>query len=1051
MKNFFIILFIAWGGFFVWENCLASNVIINEIGASETTNHEWLEILNITDESVDLLNWKFWENETNYGLSVSTTDSILDPGEYGVICQDENIFLNDYPNFNNSIFDSSWGTLKEGGEEIGLKDSGDIFIEQFSYLPITNFSLERSDPLLDDYTENNWQEHKSGNSLGQENSNYISGVGGYNQNPTAVVSIDKNIAEVGEEIYFDASNSTDDILIASYFWDLGNGATSTEISFNYFYNTTGTYQINLTVWDDDLASSTTSTVVEIISDVVATTTPSSTMATTTDWSQIKINEIVSNPEFGNEWVELYNNSTSTFLLSGNICDSTGNFCKAVSGTISGLEFLVVEWSVSYLNNTGDSVVLKNESGAIIDEIIYGGSLDTPEKGQSLIRKIDGLDTDSFADWAITTEITKGLNNILQMPVVPQPSGGGPTYVAPNNVGEETVTESFSTSTYKIIINEIYPDPENENDEFIELKNLSASTLYLNKWIIKDAVKEYIFSGNIEANGFLVIKKQDSGIFLNNYSSETVELLSPDKKVFDSVYYKKAETEMSFSFVSSSWVWSMKKTPGEENVLEIESIQENKNEVEIIWDIDCPENILVGEEAVFDASLSADPRGGEFEINWQLEDVDFVGNKFINTFVSSGEYILKLSATSSMGTIGVKEIIFDVWTKQVNKKVVIDEIMANPEGEDKAEYIKIKNISFSMVDISNWKILNKNKKYLIPTSTIILSGQSLKFYKTATKFSLSNTAGEILLLDVDNLVEDKIVFGKSKQGEVLNLNNLGLSDTQLSQVEKIIEEQIKKINIKKAVPKLFNDEIKNIRNLENDSNVITRGVVVALPGVLGSQYFYISDVDLGIQIYKHGKDFLDLKIGDQVEVMGVLSESRGVKRIKISEKENIDILSIENEIFVLDVGIKDLAEEYFGSLVRIKGEITQIKTGYLYLDDGDEEIKVYFKTGANINKKDLKVGQILEVVGVFDMGTNAFWVMPRNQNDLKILGESEYFQNQEILKVESQEKQKTENYLSATFGGLTALVLGGLARARGFMVFGFAKKVLKVAVGFIRRG
>ena len=464
MKNFFVILFIALSGFFVWENCLASNVVINEIGATETTGHEWLEILNASNESVNLLNWKFWENETNHNLSVSITDSILDPGEYGVICQDENIFLNDYPNFNNSIFDSSWGTLKEGGEEIGLKDDNDNFIEQFSYLPITNFSLERSDPLLDDYTGNNWQEHEGSNSVGQENSNYISGVGGNNENLIAVIKIDKKIVEVGEEIYFDASDSVGDNVIQNYFWDLGCGATSTEISFNYFYNTTGTYQINLTVWDDSLASSTTSTVVEIILNVVATTTPSSTVVTATDWNQIKINEIVSNPESGNEWVELYNNSTSTFLLNGNVCDSTGKSCKAVSGTISGLEFLVVEWSVSYLNNTGDSVVLKNESEITVDEIIYGGSLGDPEKRQSLIRKVDGLDVGDFDDWAITTEITKGLNNVLQSPVIPQPSGGGSTYVAPNDVVEEVILESFSTSTYKIIINEIYPDPENESDD-----------------------------------------------------------------------------------------------------------------------------------------------------------------------------------------------------------------------------------------------------------------------------------------------------------------------------------------------------------------------------------------------------------------------------------------------------------------------------------------------------------------------------------------------------------------------------------------------------------
>ncbi|MBU4370136.1 hypothetical protein KKG58_05295, partial [Patescibacteria group bacterium] len=54
-----------------------------------------------------------------------------------------------------------------------------------------------------------------------------------------------------------------------------------------------------------------------------------------------------------------------------------------------------------------------------------------------------------------------------------------------------------------------------------------------------------------------------------------------------------------------------------------------------------------------------------------------------------------------------------------------------------------------------------------------------------------------------------------------------------------------------------------------------GVVIVEPGILGKQFFYIN----GIQIYSYYKDFPELAIGDEISIKGIISQSRGEKRIK----------------------------------------------------------------------------------------------------------------------------------------------------------------------------
>lgn len=304
--------------------------------------------------------WKLWEengSSQNHKLTTSTTNSIIAPGEYGVIVQDDAQFISKYSNFLGSISNSSF-TLNESGEEIGLVDAEGNSVEKFTYIPATHFSLQRKDANLVDYTSANWTEHASGNT-----------VGGIN-----VFEISPNPKSTSTPV----TTTPEPTLTPTPAQNTGQ-------------NNGGSQAQNESLTPAPVAQNLTA---------------------------LKINEFVVDPESGNEWVELYNNSpASVDITDALICDArnTTSTCKKIIGAVGANSWLQVDLQTkSFLNNSGDSVILKNSSGSVVDRIDYDDEL-TPDEGQSLARKIDGKDTDNDGDWIVTDTITPGKANIVSEP------------------------------------------------------------------------------------------------------------------------------------------------------------------------------------------------------------------------------------------------------------------------------------------------------------------------------------------------------------------------------------------------------------------------------------------------------------------------------------------------------------------------------------------------------------------------------------------------------------------------------------------------------------
>lgn len=105
---------------------------------------------------------------------------------------------------------------------------------------------------------------------------------------------------------------------------------------------------------------------------------------------IVINEVAwagSADSANDEWIELYNTTGSAVDLTGWVIEDDGSTTYALSGTIAAGSYFLIEDSETSVNpnaadvvvgislaNSGDSLVLKDETGAVIDSVNSGGGL-----------------------------------------------------------------------------------------------------------------------------------------------------------------------------------------------------------------------------------------------------------------------------------------------------------------------------------------------------------------------------------------------------------------------------------------------------------------------------------------------------------------------------------------------------------------------------------------------------------------------------------------------------------------------------------------------------
>ncbi len=753
-----------------------------------------------------------------------------------------------------------------------------------------------------------------------------------------------------------------------------------------------------------------------------------------------INELVADPTDGEvEWIEFYNPGSATINLNNWKVEDGGETATTLSGSIGPLGFFVLERPKGLLNNSGDTIVLKDPAGIIIDQIAYG-NWDDGDAGDnapaapdpnSTARKTDGQNsTNDFNDFSVTTP-TRGSSN------------AGGLQQNPNGA-----------YSHDIIINEVLPNPKGDDTqgEFIELKNVGATDIDLTGWKIGDASsKRYTIKASdftsiiLKPKEFFVLYRKTTGIALNNSGAESAKIFSPDGALVGTLEYSGAAAEdESFARETENYFWTSTPTPGKENIIT------RKNQTPAAA-ISAPEGAEIGEAINFDGSDSTDPDGDELIFSWNFGDGGEAAGANANYIYSTpGKYKIILTVKDAAGAVDTAEQFIIVTNHDGaadilppdEQLIFINEVLPNPKGSDDAEWLEIKNIDIEPIDLSGWKLDDDeggSRPYKIPEGTIISPGQFLIFKKSETKLAFNNTYDAARLLDPDGEIffetsYDEVPEGASwargDDGNFKWTTRLTPAAENIFQFQEKAAKKSSSTSAKKSTT-FTETTLEDIRNLDLNDGARVTGQVIVEPGILGSQIFYIATPTgcPGIQIYMYSKNFPELKLGDLVEITGILSESGGEKRVKVSEQSDIKVLENQAPASRIPIKLSEVEEGLEGCLISATGELTEKSGSNLYFADDDGELKIYFKSTLSFPKPKIDIGDEIETVGIVSQTKTGFRLLPRYETDLIIKAPSGEI-NLSIANASTKDGKNDINLYLGAATGLLGLTLVGLGIKSG---------------------
>ena len=154
--------------------------------------------------------------------------------------------------------------------------------------------------------------------------------------------------------------------------------------------------------------------------------------------------------------------------------------------------------------------------------------------------------------------------------------------------------------------------------------------------------------------------------------------------------------------------------------------------------------------------------------------------------------------------------------------------------------------------------------------------------------------------------------------------------------------------------------------------------------------------------------------------------------KIQNVNDIKVLARDQKTVIVSSSLSGLSENNLGGLVKISGMITSRKSSYMYIDDEGDEIKIIFKAGTKIDKKKYKIGDEVEVTGVFQNGRDEWQLLPRSDKDIFLLNKPKLEKlvsstNKLVSTTSDYSKSKAKQYLVITASGIFLIILGIVVR------------------------
>ena len=605
MKQKLVYLFSLLALLFGFIPLLASastspDVIISEIawaGSSSSAADEWIELANVSDQDVDVSGWS---------LAGASSAPLVFPA--GTLIPSHSTFLiANYANTNSSsILNENTQiittlvsipndklaialTAPDRGVVDSAGNAGTNFAGKSggtgSTLDGRFRSMERRDFLLDGTTKDAWidADVSSGFKTGTLDYGTPGSLNSYLQTEIEIQR-GQGTTPILE------SGSVQEAVVAA-----ATATTEPEpVCEDVTVDTTVASTTDITqtpIATEPVVTESVSTISDSVSTVADTQTETQTVSTSNGYPQgtLRVSEIFPHPATGeSEWVELENTSAYPVTTNGwSILDASGAATLLPDGSVNPGLYIVIENPKGKLNNDGDSVIIKDANGSVVDSVLYNADLGSvPDVDESLVRT-------SANALAITTTVTKNTSNISTPRATATSTSStantsatsNATTVEPIATNTETVSSSIPTvSTTSasqsslaspallktLRLSEFYPNTNGNDltDEFIEIENTGDQTISLDGWSMTDAGgAKFLFAKDamIAAHTFKTFLHPETKISLNN-TGDTISLTAPDGSVVDTQTYDQAKASLTYARTENVWNWTGARTPNEPNVV-----------------------------------------------------------------------------------------------------------------------------------------------------------------------------------------------------------------------------------------------------------------------------------------------------------------------------------------------------------------------------------------------------------------------------------------------------------------------------------------------------
>ncbi|MFH1170992.1 MAG: lamin tail domain-containing protein [bacterium] len=452
-------------------------------------------------------------------------------------------------------------------------------------------------------------------------------------------------------------------------------------------------------------------------------------------------------------------------------------------------------------------------------------------------------------------------------------------------------------------------------------------------------------------------------------------------------------------------------------------------------VNAPTSATVSETAYFDASDTTDPEGGVVTILWNFGDGGTAsGMTAEHTYTSAGTYhVVTTASDGALSAMNECDIVVTapqtaapspapattpVTTTPATPQptspkttspatpvrpatplpdptslrsgdIVLNEILPNPTGSDEeGEFLELRNIGKTAVDLDGWKITNTTKEYVLSSSTILSAGDVRVFFRKETGIALKNSGkNELFLVDPFGNVQNGVAYDLAPEGKSFSRTDVGSwqwTDPTPGEMNHFSEEKTSTTNSTQttnteAVPLVTIDQL---ARLPLRTKILVRGVMLVAPGTFSRTFFYISDGKRGVQVFSSKGTFPELAIGDAVEIHGTVGEASGERKVNIQTDEDVTVTGDGNEPEPLPFSEKLPT----GSLVSYTGTVSSKRGSLVALTSADGTAKLSIPQAVDIDSERFSKDAAVSFIAVWRVTKDGGRLYLRSVDDVEASGE-----------------------------------------------------------------